>query len=279
MLKYIFCLGVFLGILSCKSSNIIPSQGSEEANAIVLDHSLAIPKLDRIRQIRIYLPPGYYESNRSYPVLYMQDGQNLFDDATSYAGEWGIDESLNTLSAEAGLKLIVVGIDNGQDKRINELSPWENKKYGKAEGEEFVDFMVHQLKPFMDTNFRTLPDRKNTALMGSSLGGLISHYAIFQYPEVFGKAAIFSPSYWYADKVFAFTQSHPLPRNTQIFMLVGEKEEGMVDPAKRMYQLILDQGQKKKNLKLVSDPEGEHNERFWRKQFTPAMEWLYLKGK
>lgn len=279
MLKYILCLGFVLGVYSCKSSYTSPNQATETANPIVLEHSLSIPKLDRSRQIRIYLPPGYYGSNRSYPVLYMQDGQNLFDDATSYAGEWGVDESLNTLSAIAGLKLIVVGIDNGQEKRINELSPWENKKYGKAEGEEFVDFMVNHLKPFIDTHFRTLPDRKNTTLMGSSLGGLISHYALFQYPNVFGKAAIFSPSYWYADEVFAFTQNHPLPRNTKIFMLVGEKEEGMVDPAKRMYQLILETGQKKKNLKFVMDPDGEHNEQFWHNQFTPAMEWLYLKGK
>ncbi|MFT7064696.1 MAG: alpha-glucosidase [Sediminicola sp.] len=209
----------------------------------------------------------------------MQDGQNLFDNATAYAGEWGVDESLNTLAANAGLKLIVMGIDNGEEKRINELSPWENKKYGKAEGEEYVEFMVHQLKPFIDSNFRTLPDRKHTSLMGSSMGGLISHYALFQYPDVFGKAAIFSPSYWYADEVYGFTHNHPLPKNTKIFMLVGEKEEGTVDPAKKMYQLILDTGQKKKHLKLVSDSEGEHNERFWNKQFTPAMEWLYLGKK
>ncbi|MEB8327769.1 alpha/beta hydrolase-fold protein [Flavobacteriaceae bacterium KMM 6897] len=279
MLKYILCLGLALGVFSCKSYETSHNAVPGKANPIVLDHSLTIPKLDRTRQIRIYLPPGYYESDLSYPVLYMQDGQNLFDDATAYAGEWGVDESLNALAVNAGLKMIVVGIDNGQEKRINELSPWENKKYGKAEGEQYVEFMVHQLKPFIDSNFRTLPDRKHTSLMGSSLGGLISHYALFQYPDVFGKAAIFSPSYWYADEVYGFTQNHPLPRNTKIFMLIGEKEEGMVDPAKKMYQLILDGGQKNKNLKLVSDPEGEHNERFWRKQFTPAMEWLYLGKK
>ncbi|MEJ1223320.1 alpha/beta hydrolase [Sediminicola sp. 1XM1-17] len=276
MIKYILCLGMALCFFSCKTSHTGILQGPEKANPIVLEHTLEIPKLERTRQIRIYLPPGYYASDRAYPVLYMQDGQNLFDDATAYAGEWGVDESLNNLSAKEQLKMIVVGIDNGQEKRINELSPWENKKYGRAEGEAYVDFMVHQLKPFIDRNFRTLPDRKNTALMGSSLGGLISHYALFKYPEIYGKAAIFSPSYWYAEEVFNFTQNHPLPRNTKIFLLVGEKEEGMVAPAKKMYQLMLETGQKKKNLKWVSDPEGEHNERFWRRQFTPAMEWLYL---
>lgn len=276
MSKYLLCLGIALGLLSCKSSNTGVLQNPEKANPIVVEHTIEIPKLERTRQLRIYLPPGYYESDKAYPVLYMQDGQNLFDDATSYAGEWGVDESLNDLSAKENLKMIVVGIDNGQGKRINELSPWENEKYGKAEGEEFVDFMVNQLKPFIDQNFRTLPDRNNTALMGSSLGGLISHYALFQYPHIFGKAAIFSPSYWYASEVFEFTKNHPLPKNTKIFMLVGEKEEGMVDPAKKMYQLILESGQQNKNVKWVSDPEGEHNERFWRKQFKPAMEWLYL---
>jgi enterochelin esterase-like enzyme len=93
---------------------------------------MAMPGLGRERRIRVYLPPGYASSTRRYPVLYMHDGQNLFDEATGFAGEWGVDETLDRLARERGLEVIVVGIDNGQEHRINELKPWADAKYGPA---------------------------------------------------------------------------------------------------------------------------------------------------
>lgn len=169
---------------------------SAQANVSLLPELLQIPGLNRQRQIRVYVPPGYANSQRRYPVLYMHDGQNLFDAATAYAGEWRVDETLNALSESGQLELIVVGIDNGQEKRMTELNPWSHPRFGVAQGREYMEFVVEVVKPLIDRRYRTKADRANTAIMGSSMGGLISHYAINQYPEVFSKAGIFSPAYW-----------------------------------------------------------------------------------
>ena len=253
----------------------IKMPSSAQPNVTVLEQKFTINGLNRERQIRIYLPEDYNKSEELYPVLYMHDGQNLFDDSTSYVGEWGVDENLNQLAKESGLKLIVVGIDNGGEKRMNELSPWENAKYGAAEGEAYMEFIVKQIKPFIDSTYRTLDDRDNTAIMGSSMGGLISHYAIYNYPEVFGKAVIFSPSYWFSDDVYSFTESDPVPHSARIWLEIGKKEGNAVDDVEKMYSHILSTGHPAENLHMVIDPEGEHNESSWRRQFTPAIIWLF----
>src|ERR1700676_1669623 len=111
-------------------------------NVQVLPEPLTMPGLDRQRMIRVYLPPGYTTSKQRFPVLYMHDGQNLFDDATSFVGEWGVDETLDALAKTRDFKLIVVGIDNGAENRIHELSPWDNAKYGKGEGRQYMAFLV-----------------------------------------------------------------------------------------------------------------------------------------
>src|SRR6185369_7256568 len=107
-------------------------------------------------------------SERRYPVIYMHDGQNLFDDATSYAGEWGVDETLNELARSHGFEAIVVGIDNGQDRRMTELNPWDNPRFGKAEGAAYMSFIVDVVKPYVDARYRTRSDAQSTAIIGSS---------------------------------------------------------------------------------------------------------------
>ncbi len=190
-----------------------------------------MPGLDRTRQIRVYVPPGYATSGKRYPVLYMHDGQNLFDDATAYAGEWHVDETMNALSRSGKLELIVVGIDNGKEKRMTELNPWPNPRFGAAEGKQYMDFVVKVLKPLIDKQYRTKADRANTAIMGSSIGGLISHYAIVQYPEVFSKAGIFSPAYWTAGPSFDYFAAKPAAGDARLYFLMGEKEgDSMVLP-------------------------------------------------
>ncbi len=247
-----------------------------QTNVNVLEKQFEIASLDRNRQIRIYVPPGYNTSDKKYPVLYMHDAQNLFDKLTAYSGEWGVDESLNQLAKTSGLELIVVGIDNGAEKRMNELSPWKNSEFGEAEGEAYMKFIVNQIKPYIDNNYRTLADKDNTAIMGSSMGGLISHYAIYEYPEVFSKAGIFSPSYWYSEDVFTFTQNNPIPEEARLFLLVGKKEgQGMAENTEKMFTQILSSNHPKENIHIIIDPEGEHNEAFWKGHFTSAIEWLF----
>lgn len=243
-------------------------------NVQILADKFVIPDLDRPRTVRLYLPPNYESSSQHFPVLYMHDAQNLFDDATSYAGEWKVDETLETLAKEGKLSMIVVGIDNGEDKRMNELSPWPNEHFGEAEGEAYVSFIVNTLKPHIDKHYRTLTDAKHTAIMGSSMGGLISHYAIYRYPEVFSKAGIFSPSYWYSEQVFEFTKTHPLGSQHRLYMIVSANEgEMMTGKLQEMESLL-----KKTNHQHVYSeihPYGNHNEAYWSGEFSKALLWLF----
>ena len=236
---------------------------------------MTIPGLDRRRTIRLYLPPDYAASHQRYAVLYMHDGQNLFDAATSFLGEWEVDEALNTLVKTRHLQVIVVGIDNGAEHRMQELNAWDNPKYGKAEGQAYMDFIVDVVKPYIDAHYRTKPDRTHTAIMGSSLGGLISHYAIYAYPKVFGKAGIFSPAYWYAPDVFSYTSSHALPKDTRLYFYAGGKEdESMVGNMERAVALVRKQGLPGSNMAVHVDPAAQHNEAAWRAEFPRAVEWL-----
>jgi predicted alpha/beta superfamily hydrolase len=242
----------------------------------LLPELVEIPGLQRKRQIRMYLPPGYATSGKRYPVLYMHDAQNLFDDATAFAGEWKVDETLDALSKEGKLELIVVGIDNGGDKRITELNAWDNARFGAAEGKQYTDFIVGTLKPAIDARYRTLPDRAHTAIMGSSMGGLASHYAIAQYPQVFSKAGVFSPAYWTATPSFDFMAQHPLPKDARVYLLMGEKEgDSMVPDVQRMAQVVEKSGHPAKNTVLKIVPEQKHNEAFWSGELREALLWMF----
>jgi predicted alpha/beta superfamily hydrolase len=252
--------------------------GTAQPNVHVLPQPFAIPGLDRERTVRIYLPPGYEASRQRYPVLYMHDGQNLFDEATSYAGEWGVDETLNALASSRGLRVIVVGIDHGGTERMHELNPWDNPAFGKGEGEQYMAFVVHVLKPWVDRHYRTRPDRRHTAIMGSSMGGLISTYAISRYPEVFGGAGIFSPAYWLAPQVFTDTAAHPPPPTARLYFYAGGSEsESMVPDMKRMAALLRSAGLPARNVALEVDPVGRHNEAAWRARFPRAVAWLLAR--
>ena len=164
-------------------------------NVHIVDESFYIPQLDRHRRVWIYLPESYGTSKKKYPVLYMNDGQNVFDEATSAYGEWGVDEALDSLGKQHK-EIIVIAVDNGADKRLNEYSPYDMEKYGKGEGDQYVDFLVQTLKPYIDKHYRSKKDEKNTFIAGSSMGGLISFYAILKYPKIFGAAGVFSPAFW-----------------------------------------------------------------------------------
>jgi predicted alpha/beta superfamily hydrolase len=143
-----------------------------------------------------------------------------------------------------------------------------------------MEFVVKTVKPYVDANLRTKPGRENTAIMGSSMGGLISHYAIHEYPQVFSKAGVFSPSYWYAKEVFEFTKTHPLPAGSRSYLLMGGKEgpEATGDVLK-MADLMRASGNKESALESAIVPAGEHNEKFWRAEFPKAVLWLFGRGK
>ena len=172
------------------------SSGHTVSGYLKIIEKFPVPQFDSIRRIWIYLPPNYDESQECYPGLYMHDGQNLFDQLTSYSGEWQIDKSLDQLFAQQQTRgAIVVGIDNGGESRFEEYIP-------KYQGDKYLNFVVHTLKPFIDKNFRTLPDRDNTGTAGSSLGGLISLYMGLKRSDIFSKIAAFSPAMSFAGESF-----------------------------------------------------------------------------
>lgn len=276
--KSLIALVCSLGFLSLAEAADAPARAPSAApNVSVWPDQLNMPGLNRTRQIRVYLPPGYANSGKRYPVLYMHDGQNLFDDATSYAGEWGVDETLNALAERGQLELIVVGIDNGGDKRMTELNGFDDSQAGKKEGEAYVRFIAEVVKPLVDQRLRTLPDRANTGIMGSSMGGLISHYALFAYPQVFGKAGVFSPSYWIAPSAKAFTQAHPAPADARIDIVVGGLEFGAATDALEMHDYLLSLGRSPAVTRYKMNPIGVHNESFWRAELARSLLWLYAK--
>jgi predicted alpha/beta superfamily hydrolase len=201
----------------------------------------------------------------------MHDAQNLFDSKTSYAGEWNIDEKLDSINAE----LIVIGIEHGNDKRMDELTPFKNDKYGGGNADAYLEFIVKTLKPQIDQKYRTKTKKKNTLIMGSSLGGLVSYYAILKYPQVFGKAGIFSPSFWFSDKIFDLTENTK-KINSKIYFLCGDNEsEDMVTDLNKMEYLLNTKRCYCFNLnekKIVKG--GQHNEKLWRDGFTKAILWL-----
>ncbi|HET7234691.1 MAG TPA: alpha/beta hydrolase-fold protein [Longimicrobium sp.] len=192
----------------------IPARKSTRRPTVtVLDTAFPIPQLHRTRRVWVYLPPDYASSSKRYPVLYMHDGQNVFDDSTSGFGEWGVDETLDSLYAAGDPGIIVVAVDHGGAKRLDEYSPFINPRHGGGEGDAYVDFLARTLKPFIDRRYRTRPGRLSTGVAGSSMGGLISLYAALKYPDVFGRAGIFSPALWFSDRNYAYARAArpPLP--------------------------------------------------------------------
>ena len=257
-------------------ADISGGQTTAAENVHIMDEEFYMPQLDRHRRIWVYLPPGYEESDDHYPVIYMQDGQNLFDLYTSYAGEWEVDETLNDLYDQGYQVPIVVGIDNGGNERLNEYTPWVNSQYGGGQGDQYMAFIVETLKPYIDEHYRTIPTPESTALWGSSLGGLISFYGIMAYQEVFGKAGIYSPSYWWSGEVWTFAAQAGIQEELVMYQMTGELEGGsMVEDTWAMHDLLTNMGMGEQELFTTITEGGEHNEALWRGDFGDAYLWLF----
>ena len=274
---------VFVEIASWTKSDS-QNKSTASKNVSIISESFLMPQLNRERRVWIYLPPDYEVSNQSYPVLYMHDGQNIFDKITSYSGEWQVDETLDKLYDDKNLKLIVVGIDNGGDKRLNEYSPYDHPKYGVGEGDAYLEFITKTLKPHIDSKYRTLKNTDNTGIMGSSMGGLISQYAGLKYPDVFGKVGVFSPAFWYAPKIDEFAKNSELSKNQKLYILAGGKEgentefeqiSQTVQDMNRMVDILKNKGFPSEKIISKVVPEGKHNEAFWQSEFQEAVLYLF----
>lgn len=252
-------------------------QSTANAQVQVLTDSFYMPQLNRYRRIWAYLPPDYDSlTNKRYPVIYMHDAQNIFDNLTAFAGEWEIDESMNSLFQQGDRGAIVIGINNGGSQRINEYSPWVNPQYGGGQGAAYVDFIVQTLKPYVDQQFRTDSTRLGTAIWGSSMGGLISQYAAMQYQSIFSKVGVFSPSLWFSSQVYSQVSSIGKQFPMKFFILAGAQESAsLVAQVTQLNNDLLASGFTASEVELVVKADGQHSEWFWRREFKPAYQWLF----
>lgn len=253
-------------------------------NVQLAEEAFEMPMIDKVRRIWVYLPPGYNKTKTRYPVMYMHDGQNVFDEYTAPFGEWGVDECMDSLISQGKPACIVVAIENGNMDRMSEYNPYEFTWKTERDtitfppkANEYLDDIVNTLKPYIDKKYRTLPSKENTIITGSSMGGLISYYAVLKYPGVFGKAGIFSPAFWTASGIDSLTDAVGNNLKGKYFFYMGGKEGGTyVDDMKR----ICNKAGTNSSALIYSfiDPEAEHKEKYWRKWFAEFYNWIMADG-
>ncbi len=266
-MKFILTLVLFL---SFYGSNAQKSTASKQISTFTIE----APQQKTSRKIWVYLPKNYSNSTKKYPVIYMHDGQNLFDVTTSYLGEWNVDETLDSINAQ----VIIIGIEHGGDKRIDELTPFKNEKYNGGNADNYLNFIVSTLKPHIDKSYRTKTNANNTALFGSSLGGLVSFYGALKYPKVFGKVGCFSPSFWFNRKEINELMKNTVTFKTKIYFMCGENEgdDDVIRDLNAIEYLVNTKRCECKMLnKKVIVKGGQHNEKLWREGFKKAYLWLF----
>jgi predicted alpha/beta superfamily hydrolase len=245
--------------------------------------------LNNDRDVIVYLPPGYDANKRlHYSVFYLHDGQNLFDGATSFipGQEWRVDETAQTLIDAAKIEpLIIVGINNAGKDRINEYTAAEDTKYkmgGKAD--LYGRMLVEELKPFIDTHYRTKKDAAHTGLGGSSLGGLVSIYLALKYRHVFGRAAVVSPSVWFANnQIVHYVEALPKKPKVRIWLDIGtnegrttEEAQQIVNDARLLRERLIKKGWKLgKDLSYFEAEGAEHNESAWAARVERILTFLF----
>src|SRR6266550_9239244 len=238
---------------------------------LVVLPSVHSPQLDNRRDLYVHVPAAPARGDARYPVIYMQDGQNLFDPAMSFAGTWGVDEAL-AWASRRGLDAIVVGIPNMGPARIAEYDPFVEA------GDRYLDFVTHTVKPLVDGQFPTLPEPSHTGIAGSSMGGLISLYAFFRYPEIFGFVAALSPSLWFADGALLdlVARAPRVPGGGRLYLDVGMREgQQTVALGRRLRDLLVAQGYEPgRDFRWMEDKDGVHHESAWGRRFRKALPFL-----
>ena len=246
----------------------------------VLSETFEIPQFNKKRRVSVLLPHNYYEEpDRHYPVLYMTDAQNLFGDGSPY-GNWEIDKSLAKLAGEDKANVIIVAIDHAGEDRIQEFSPYDNPRLGKGMGLHFLRFIINTLKPQIDKQYRTKPDRLNTGMGGSSVGGLLTIYAALMFPDIFGRLMIFSPSLWISQRIYFDAIHFFEPFETRIYIYAGGNEgANMIPNVNKLEETLHNQGFGYSRVKINTsiDPKGQHNETRWSEEFPIALKWLFFE--
>lgn len=244
----------------------------------LISDEFEIPQLNTTRKVWALLPHDYDYSNESYPVMYLQDAQNLFNENAEY-GNWEIDKKLAVMSEYNVGKIIVIAVEHAEEDRVKEYNVGKTV-LGKGQGKKYIKFLVETLKPYIDSNFRTKTERAFTGIGGSSMGGLISIFSGLRYPEVFGKLMIFSPSLWVVPKMKIKNDEES--GNTKIYLYAGgDESETMIEHVETFKNRILESEfvDDKMKINLSINKLGKHNETYWSDEFPKAIEWLFFNTK
>ncbi len=247
-------------------------------NVELIDEAFYSPQLDKTRKVWALLPYNYHETEQNYPVLYLQDAQNLFNESSAF-GNWEIDKKLALLAEYGRGNLIVIAVEHGNNDRIKEYI-FDNEEVTEgAEGKKYLRFITDTLKPFVDKNYRTKKDRDNTGIGGSSLGALISIYAGFLYPEVYSKLMIFSPSLWVEPNNDFPLMKFSKAFYTKVYLYGGAKEGSQMVERIEKFETALQTWELQDyfdfETKTSINDEGTHQEFYWSQEFPRAIEWLY----
>jgi len=243
-----------------------------------------IPQLQTERRVWIYLPRSYNESARRYPVLYMHDGQNVFDQATSWGSEWGVDETLEQLTIdEPELETIVVAIDNGGEQRNDEYNFTINAEYGfGGKGDDYATFLAETLKPYIDSHYRTLSGPEHTMIGGSSFGAYISLYTAIRYPTQFNRVSGISFVMWQDNgAIIRLIQQSVISPTLRLYLSIGELETDNPDFNRIAHehitlvrQTLIAAGVADSRIRFDVIPDGTHHESTWGSLFAEAHRWL-----
>lgn len=266
---------------------------AESATGDLRLHEFRSRVFHNTRWLRVWLPAGYNDAanaGRRYPVLYLNDGQNLFEAATSFTGvEWQVDETGERLIREGVIApMIIVGIDNAAKNRIREYMPHRSMHPMtlRAQGSRFPDFLIKEVMPFVARNYRVAAGPENTGLGGSSLGALIGLYTAAVRPGVIGRLLLESPSLWASNRQI-IRESRRIKRwPERIFLATGTAEAGrkdrdqsVVDDVRELAAILGRAGLDDKRLRLVIEEGGTHHESAWARRFPEALAFLFGKTR
>jgi predicted alpha/beta superfamily hydrolase len=244
------------------------------------------------RMLRIWLPPGYHakeNQGRHYPVFYLNDGQNLFDPATSFTGvAWRVGQTAEALIREGRIpSLIIVGIDNAQEQRLKEYLPYRsfNPTVLRPRGKRYPEFLLSEVMPFVDQRFRIAQGPENTGLGGSSLGGLIALFTVLDRPGAFGRLLVESPSLFVSNRRILKYSRYFKQWPDRVYLGIGTKESGredkdqqFVNDLRELEQIMRRSGLGDDRLRVWIDEGASHNEGEWAKRFPEALAFLFSNG-
>ena len=260
--------------------NWLPYRPSQLPIIRLVSEEFEIPQLNKTRKVWALLPHDYYTSEEKYPVLYLHDAQNLFNENAEF-GNWQIDKKLAVMSDYGIGKIIIVAVEHGESERLQEYNVGKTV-LGIGSGKKYIRFITDTLKPFIDKTYRTKPEREFTGIGGSSMGGLVSIFSGLIYPEVFGKLMVFSPSLWVIPKIKLGFLDFFEPQETRLYLYAGgDESETMVKHVTKFRKRLLKRESLKGKMKvhLSINEEGKHSETYWSDEFPKAIEWLYFSSK